>query len=135
VKALTVGGAALTVVGATHGVGVGLLRTETVAGARSEIVGGSREEAVEKNRTVKVLGDDHLQTKEGMVQGTGKDGKVEVNGAAELGVKEGAAYLAKKVELKADDKFNIVVGGKLLLSIDKSGNVQFNAKTITVEGK
>jgi type VI secretion system secreted protein VgrG len=135
VKTLTVGGAALTVVGATHAVGVGLLRTETIAGQRTEIIGGSREESVEKNSTAKVMGDDQLQTKEGMRQSTGKDGKVEVDGNAEKGVKEGAAFLAKKVELKADDKFNIVVGGKLLLSVDKSGNITVAAKTITVEGK
>jgi len=135
VKTLAVGGAALTVVGATHAIGVGALRTETVAGVRSEIIGGTREESIEKDNTVKVVGDDQLQTKEGMSTSTGKDGKVEVNGNAEKGVKEGAAFLAQKFELKADDKFNIIVGGKLLLSIDKSGNVQVNAKTITVEGK
>ena len=135
VKALTVGGAALTVVGATHSIGVGLLRTETVAGARSEIIAGNREETIEKDNKAKVVGDDQLQTKEQLLQNTGKDGALEVSGNAEKGVKENASFMAKKVELKADDKFNIVVGGKLLLSIDKSGNVQVNAKTITVEGK
>jgi type VI secretion system secreted protein VgrG len=135
VKALAVGGAALNVVGATHSVGVSGLATETIAGTRSEIIGGNREESLDKNFTVKVVGDDQLQTKEKMSQATGKDGKLEVNGNAEKGVTEKAEFMAKKVELKCDDKFNIVVGGKLLLSIDKSGNIQVNASSITVEGQ
>jgi type VI secretion system secreted protein VgrG len=135
VKTLAVAGAALTVVGAAHTVSVGKLRTETVAGARSEIFAGNLDESVDKDSKAKVVGDDQLQTKEGMRQATGKDGSVEVSGNAEAGAKEGASFLAKKMELKADDKFNIVVGGKLLLSIDSGGNVQLNATTITVEGK
>src|SRR6185295_13750947 len=124
VKTLTVAGAALNVVGATHSVGIGMLRTETIAGARTEIIGKNREESVDKNRSAKVVGDDHLQTKEGMKQETGKDGKVEVNGNFELGATENGAFMGKKVELKADSKFNIIVGGKLLLSIDSGGNIQ-----------
>jgi type VI secretion system secreted protein VgrG len=33
------------------------------------------------------------------------------------------------------DKINIVVGGKLLLSLEKSGTLQFFGKTLTVDGK
>ena len=133
-KQTTIGAAAFTMVGAAHSIGVGLVRAETVAGTRTELVGGSRDETVEKKRSAKVAGEDHLQTEEGMRVSLGKDSSVEVGGKSELGVKEGMAALAKKVELKADKKLNIIVGGKLMITVDSSGKVQVNASTITVEG-
>ncbi|HVE85299.1 MAG TPA: type VI secretion system tip protein TssI/VgrG [Myxococcales bacterium] len=135
-KGVHVGAAAFTLVGAAHQLGVGLLRSEAVAGSKSETIAGSRDEKVDKNKSAKVVGDDSIETKESLSQATGKDANVtvEVKGNAELGVKEGISVMAKKVELKAESKLNLIVGGKLLVTVDSGGKVQVNASTITVEG-
>ncbi len=131
-KALTVGGALLFQAAEGISVAVGGVKGEQVAGVRSERVEGSRDETVEKDRKLKVAGEDVVQTDKSLKITVGKDITEEVGKKAELGTPDKMSLSAKKMELKAD-KLNVVVGGKLLLTIEKSGKVKLFGKTLTLE--
>ena len=131
-KALTIGAEYAINVGLALNEAVGGLKSVQVGGLRLEYVAGSRQEIVAKDSTAKV-GDDFQTEVKGQVSSTvGKDLEETLGEKSELGVKEAVAWLAKRFELKAD-KFSLVVGGNLILSVEKSGNVKLNAKTLTLD--
>ncbi|MCY1077878.1 type VI secretion system Vgr family protein [Archangium lansingense] len=132
-KALSVGGSYLINVALAKTEAVGGLKSVQVGGALSEFVVGSRQEMVEKDTSVKVGGDYKTEIKGQVSETLGKDFKGQVGKKHELGVKEATSALAKSFELKAD-KFSLVVNGKLILSMEKSGKVHFAPKTFTVDG-
>ncbi|MDY7230917.1 type VI secretion system Vgr family protein [Hyalangium rubrum] len=136
----TVGAAKALTIGAGYAVTVALASTESVGGlkaseigaARLEYVVGSRQELITKDSTVKVGSDFQTEVKGQMNSTVGKDREEKVNASSELGVKEPAAFLAKKFDLKAD-KFLLIVNGNLILSIEKN-NVKLCANKLTVDG-
>jgi type VI secretion system secreted protein VgrG len=131
---LTIGGAYAVTVGGVLNEAVGGLKSSQVGGAHVEVVGMSREESVEKNLAVRIGGEVELQIKKGMTTVTGKDAKEKIDGAVQIEVKEPVVFMAKSFELKAD-KIDIIVGGKLALSMAKSGNkVQYGASDMTIDG-
>jgi type VI secretion system secreted protein VgrG len=138
----TVGAARALTIGACSLVNVALAMTESVGGdkslqvgaALSEYVVGSRQEMVEKDGAVKVGGDYQTELKGQLTETIGKDQKYDVGKNQELKIKEATAVLAKSFELEAD-KFSLVVNGKLILSLQKSGNkVQLIPNKLTVDG-
>jgi len=132
-SALTVGGAyAVSVAGLLNEI-VGGLFSGQVGGARVEVVGASRQEQVGKDSSAQV-GDDWVQEVHGLVaQTTGRDHQEKVDGKREVEVKEGVSFTAKSFKLEAD-KFSLVVDGKVVLSIDSSGNVTFGVSKLLVNG-
>jgi type VI secretion system secreted protein VgrG len=133
-SALTIGGAYAVTVGGVLNEAVGGLKSSEVGGAHVEVVGLSREESIEKNLAVRIGGEVELQVKKGMTTVTGKDAKEKIDGSVQIEVKEPVVFMAKSFELKAE-KVNIIVGGKLALSLAKSGNkVKYGASSITVDG-
>ncbi|MFY0523099.1 type VI secretion system Vgr family protein [Archangium gephyra] len=132
-KALTVGASYLINVALAKNEAVGGLKSVQVAGTLSEFVVGSRQEMVAKDASVKVGGDYQTEIKGQVSDTLGKDFKGEVGKKHELSVKEAVSTLARSFELKAD-KFSLVVNGKLILSMEKSGKVHFAPKTFTIDG-
>jgi type VI secretion system secreted protein VgrG len=132
-KTTNVGGASFTHVKDGYSIAVGKDRSEKVAGSRSELVVGFRDESVDENRTSKVKGDEQTQVDQGATITIEKDWKEEVGGKAELGTPKGLSELARSFELKADKKLNIIVNGKVIVSVDSSGKVQVNANKLTLD--
>lgn len=132
-RALTIGGAFLVDVALAKNEAVGGLKSVQVAGTLSEFVIGSRQEMVDKDSALKVGGDFQTELKGQLSETVGKDFKGNVGKKQELGVKEATSILAKSFELKAD-KFSLVVNGKLIFSMEKSGKVKLAPKTFTLDG-
>ncbi|WP_420821758.1 bacteriophage T4 gp5 trimerisation domain-containing protein, partial [Pyxidicoccus trucidator] len=130
-----------TTIGGAYSVNVALALNEATGGARgleigalhSEWVGMSRQETVAKDKQAKVNGDWQADVGAGVSITIGKDLKEDVGSKTHLGVKEGAAWLANKFELKAD-ALSLVVNDQLILRVEKSGKVQLNAKKLTLDG-
>jgi len=131
--ALTVGGGYLVTVGGVHNTAVGGVRLEQVGGARTSAVFGSQEEHVGKNAAVRVGGDVTIDVAEGVSAIADKDQQEKLDGKAGLEVKAATAWLMKSLQLEADD-LKIVVGGKLLLRMQKSGAIAFSASKFTLDG-
>ncbi|MBZ4416951.1 type VI secretion system tip protein VgrG, partial [Myxococcus sp. RHST-1-4] len=138
-----VGAAKATTIGGGYSVNVALASNEATGGARlveigaahTEHVLGSRQEMVSKDKQVEVGADWDLRTKGQLTLTVGKDWTEEVGKKSTLWVTEPMAGLAKKFELKADT-FNLLVGGNLILKMEKAGNkVTFALKTLTIDGK
>jgi len=131
-KALTVGGGYAINVAAMSSESVGEMKSVQVAGNDSEIVAGHRDERVDKDKQVKVSGDWDSHIRGRLALTFGKDVTDTVKKDSMLWVKEQPANaLAKSFALKAD-KFSLVVGGHLILSMEKSGKVALNVKTFTL---
>jgi type VI secretion system secreted protein VgrG len=132
-KALTIGAGYSINVALALNEAVGGLKSVEVGAAHSEVVVGSRQEIVSKDKAVKVGGDWQSQVKGQMSMVTGQNMELSAGKKSYLEVKDAAAWLAKIFELKAD-KFSLIVGGKLILRAEKSGKVQFSAKSFTLDG-
>ncbi|HYO54532.1 type VI secretion system Vgr family protein [Archangium sp.] len=132
-KALTIGAGYAIDVGLALNEAVGGLKSVQVAGAHTEHIEGSRQELIAKDKQKKVGGDYQTQVMGRFSLTTGKDLEDKVGKKSHLSVKEPAAWLAKTFELKAD-KFTLMVNGKKILTVEKSGNVKFAAKTVTLDG-
>ncbi|HYD39954.1 MAG TPA: type VI secretion system tip protein TssI/VgrG [Anaeromyxobacter sp.] len=131
--ALTVGGAyAVQVAGAESEV-VGGLKVVTVAGNRVEAVGGSRDENVGKDAAARVGGDFASDVKGAVRSGVGKDLTEDVGGGTGLEVAGPVGWMGKKFQLEADE-VSIVVGGKKVVSLQKSGKVVLAGTSISVAG-
>jgi type VI secretion system secreted protein VgrG len=130
--ALTVGGGYLVTVGGVHNTAVGAARLEQVGGARTSAVFGSQDESVGKDHAARVGGDFTIDVAEGVETAADKDQKEELDAKAGLEAKQAAAWLMKSLKVEADD-LKIVVGGKLLLRMQKSGDVTFAASKLTVD--
>jgi type VI secretion system secreted protein VgrG len=137
----TVGAAKALTIGGGYSINVALALTESTGGLKAVEIGaahiayvaGSRQEMVDKDSTAKVGGDWQSEVKGQVSQTIGKDVKDTVNRKSHVGIKEAAAWLAKSFELKAD-KFSLIVNGKRILLIEKSGKVLFSAKSFTIDG-
>jgi type VI secretion system secreted protein VgrG len=132
--ALDIGGAYAVNVAGVHNQAVGGLKSSQVGGAAVEWVGATRAESVAGDRTSSSGGDSAVEVDGDFTSGTEKDASGDVAGAEGIEVKETMASVAQKVELIATDKLSIVVGGKVALILDKSGNVTLAGAAITVDG-
>ncbi|KFE70570.1 type VI secretion system Vgr family protein [Hyalangium minutum] len=132
-KALTVGGA--------YSVAVGLGFNEAVIGLKAEQVGGSfievvqldREEKVDGDRSSKIFGEFKTAIPEELKVEIGKDLTETVKGDTLHAITGGFAWMAQEIELKAD-KLTVSVGGKVVLTVEQSGNIQWTGSSITVDG-
>ena len=137
----TVGAAKALTIGAGYSINVALAFMESTGGdkstkvgaASSEYVLGSRQEMVSKDSSVKVGSDFQTEVKGQLSSTVGKDREDKANARCELGVKEPMSWLAKKFEFKAD-KLLLIVNGKLILSVEKSGNVKLYANKLSIDG-
>jgi type VI secretion system secreted protein VgrG len=137
----TVGAAKALTIGAGYSINVALAFTESTGGAKATEVGaaqtgyvaGSRQEMISKDSTVKVGQDWQSEVKGQVSQAIGKDVKDTVNGKSHVGVKDATSRLAKSFELKAD-KFSLIVNGKRILQIQKSGAIQFAGAKFSIDG-
>ncbi len=137
----TVGAAKALTIGAGYSINVAMAFLESTGGAKSTQVGAasseyvfdSRQESVSEDSALEVGGDFQTEIKGQMSSAVGEDREDTSNAKYELGVKEPAAWLAKEFELKAD-KFLLVVNGKLILSVEQSGQVKLNATSLTIDG-
>ncbi|NMO23621.1 bacteriophage T4 gp5 trimerisation domain-containing protein, partial [Pyxidicoccus fallax] len=132
-KATTIGGAYLVNVALAMNEAVGGLKSSEIGAAYTEFVVGSRQEMVAKDKQAKVGTDFKSEIKGQLTETVGKDSKTDSGARSELTVKEDTAKLAKEFQLKADT-FNLVVNEKLILSIEKSGNVKLFANKLSMEG-
>ncbi len=137
----TVGAAKALTVGGAYSIAVGLGMNEAIVGVRAEQIGGSskefiqndREERVGGNRSTKIVGEFKTETPENLKLETHKDHKETVKGDALHTIKGGIAWLAKEFELKAD-KLTLSVGGKVVLTVEQSGDIKWTGSTITIDG-
>jgi len=142
VSVVSVGAAAALNVGGGYAINVGGAFNEAVGGVKSSQVGGEAivvvgahsEERVAKNRESTTGGDAQSSVDgavrtivDGNVTDT-VDGKVTFRAEDLFGGNMGEGLLQA-------DKISIAVGGKLLLSLEKSGKLQFFGKTLTVDGQ
>lgn len=129
---LAVGGALALTAGATLGVSSGGALTRTVGGESKELGGGTRDESTAKNATTRTGGDVTAQVGAAAAEGTGKDRVDDVGGKEEIECVEPVSWVGKKVTLEPQDELALVVGGKLLLSLKKSGDVTFAASSFAI---
>ncbi|ATB37780.1 type IV secretion protein Rhs [Cystobacter fuscus] len=132
-KALTVGAGYIVNVALAFNEAVGGLKSEQIAGAHTEYVIGSRQEIVSKDSDLKVSKGYATEVKGQFNQTVGEDQKQDIGAESQLEVTEAVAWLAKTFSLQAD-KVSLIVNEKLILSIEKSGNVQLFAQSLTLEG-
>ncbi|HEX5748765.1 MAG TPA: type VI secretion system tip protein TssI/VgrG [Archangium sp.] len=128
-------------VGAAYSINVALMKSESVEGDKSiqvggasfEYVAGVRQESVAEDRSTKVGSDFESQVKGSASLAAGKDQKDDVGAKAHTEVGKAAASMAKAFQFKAD-KFSLIVGGNLIVSMEKSGAVKWFAKSLTIDG-
>ncbi|MBM7116343.1 type VI secretion system Vgr family protein [Archangium primigenium] len=140
-SAETVGSAKALTVGAGYAINVGLALSEDVAedkhvrvgAVRLERVGGSRQETIAEDSDAQVKLNFQSRVKGDLSRVIGKDLEEKVSKKSELSVKQEAACLAKTFAFKAET-FSLVVDGKPILRIEKSGKVKFTPKTLTIDG-
>ena len=85
------------------------------------------------NRSSKTFGESKLTVQEGLSLTANKDSTEEVKGDAAFAIKGPTAWYAHEVELKSD-KLTISVGGNVVLTVEKSGDIKWTGKSITVDG-
>jgi type VI secretion system secreted protein VgrG len=137
----SVGAAKALTIGAGYSINVALALNEAVGGIKSvqvgaahtEVVVGSRQEIISKNKQSQIGGDWRSQVKGQATMTHGMNVEFSVGAKSHTDVTDASAWLAKTFELKAD-KFKLIVNGKLILSAEKSGKVQFFAKSFTFDG-
>ncbi|MFP2907951.1 type VI secretion system tip protein TssI/VgrG [Pyxidicoccus sp. 3LFB2] len=132
-KATTIGGGYSVNVGLIYNEATGAARTTEIGAAHMEYVVGSREETIGKDKQSKVSGDFQAEVTGQVSLIVGTDSTEKVGAKFHLEVKEPVDWGAKSFELKAD-KLLLIVNGKQVLSVEKSGNVQLSAKTLTLDG-
>ncbi|WP_224361976.1 type VI secretion system Vgr family protein [Hyalangium versicolor] len=136
-----VGAAKALTIGAGYSINVALAFTESTGGdkatqvgaASTEYVIGSRQELVEENSSLEVGADFQTEIKGQLNSTVVKDRQDTSNANCEMSVKDVLSWLARQFEQKAD-KFQLIVGGKLILSLEKSGTVKLYANALTIDG-
>lgn len=129
--ALNVGGVLAVTVGGIANTAVGGVCARTVGGISTEVVASARDERVDGAMERKVGGDEELEVKGGVSVNVEKDLEEKVDGATGISSVEPAALLGKKVTIQADE-LCLEVGGDLLVSMKKSGEVTIAASAFTV---
>jgi type VI secretion system secreted protein VgrG len=137
----SVGAARSLTIGTGYGIDVGLAFNESVGKAKSVEVGASRTsfvalssmEQVVGDVSSKVSGDFRAEVIETVQLAVGKDQQHDVKGKAITEVKEPAGWLAKTFQVKADE-LSIVVNGKRVIHLKKSGEVKIAPTNITIDG-
>jgi len=135
-----VGAAKATTIGAGYSVNVALAYNEATGGARTVEIGaahtelslGSQQLSVAKDQQMKVGGAWNAEVTQSVMLTMGKDLK-ESSKTTHIQVQEPSNVLSKQFELKAD-KFTLIVNGKQVLQAEKSGKVQLQATTFTLDG-
>ncbi len=130
--ALTVGSAYAVTVGGVHNIAVGGARLEQTGGLKAVGIGAHAEQRVGKSAEARVAADEQLSVGGAAELTVKKDLADEVRGRATLQVTGPTGILAKSIQLEAQQKLKITVGGKLLLQVQSSGAVQVNGSTATV---
>ncbi|WP_224368418.1 type VI secretion system tip protein TssI/VgrG [Hyalangium versicolor] len=137
----TVGAARALTIGVGYAINVGLAMAETTGGLKAvevgaamiELVGVHREESVGKDKQTQV-GLLYASTVGGGVSlATSQDLQESVKGKTTQEAKELASWMAKAFSLSAEDTFSLIVGGNLILKLEKSGEVLFKGKTISID--
>ncbi|RYZ17563.1 MAG: type VI secretion system tip protein VgrG [Myxococcaceae bacterium] len=131
-RALTIGGGYAVSVGLAMNEAVGGLAFRQTGAAYTELIAGSRQELISKDKDAKVGGDWNSEVKGAATVTVGKDA-TEKSKTTHLQIQEPAGWLAKTFELKADT-FSVIVNGKRVIHVEKSGKVQLQAATFTMEG-
>jgi type VI secretion system secreted protein VgrG len=134
-KALTIGGGYSINVGLAMAESTGGVKAVEVGAAMIELVAVQREESVGQNKQTQVGLDFESQCGGGMTQAAGQSLQESVDGKTSLSATEGAGWLAKKFSLTAEDTFTLLVGGQLILKLEKSGAVTFMGKTLSIDSK
>ncbi len=132
--ALTVGGAYLVTVGGVLNVAVAGVRLEQVGGARVTVVGAASELQVSNASSATVGGEEQLAVAGQLQSAVAKDQEDQVGGKAQVTAGDAAAVLGKSLQLEAQSKLSIKVGGKVLLEAQSSGQVELSGATITFDG-
>ncbi|WP_164010478.1 type VI secretion system tip protein VgrG [Pyxidicoccus trucidator] len=130
-----------TTIGGGYGVNVALALNEATGGVKTTEIGaasleyvvGTRQETVAKDKQSKVGADFQTEVQGQVSWVVGKDWNTQTGTVSEFKVKEPVAWLTGKFELKADT-FSLLVGGNLILKVEKSGAIKLNAKTLTLDG-
>jgi type VI secretion system secreted protein VgrG len=130
--ALTVGGILSLAVGGVGTTAVGGLLARTVAGSSVEVVGKSRDETVGESQRLTIGGDSEEQAGTNLSSSAGKDLEETLGANAETAVKDTLAIMAKSIEIDGD-QVSLVVGGKLLWEMKKSGDLAIAASNLTVD--
>jgi type VI secretion system secreted protein VgrG len=131
--ALTVGGAYAVTVGAAFNTAVGGARALQVGGDEVLVGGGASGESVSGAFDRRIGGDEKVSVDAGVSLSVGSDFTGKVAGKEGAEAKGDAALVAKKVRLQAEDELVLAVGGKLLLSLKKSGDVAIAASAFSVK--
>lgn len=142
-SAVVVGAAATLNVGGAYAINVGGAINEAVAGMKSsqvggasvEVVGARRDERVAGDRASATGGDAVLDVAGGVELAVGEDGSEAVAGKVAIGATEVAGVALTADGKLAAERLDLVVGGKLLVSMEKGGAVTFAAKALTIEAK
>lgn len=131
-SALTVGGAYAITVGLASNLAVGAARLEQIVGLKKEVVNQAREEQVQHDRSLRVLGEEEIDITQQSKIRVGQDARDEVGKAFVVEVAGPSVQLARSFRLKAD-RFTIQVGGRRMLVARKSGDVNLQIASLTVD--
>ncbi|MFL5358504.1 type VI secretion system Vgr family protein [Archangium sp.] len=131
-KALTIGAGYAINVALAMNEAVGGLKSNQVGAAYEELVEGSRQEIIAKDKQAKVNRDWNSEVSGSVNVTVGTDSQ-ENSKTSRLQIQEPASWLAKSFELKAD-KFSLIVNGRRVLQVEKSGKVEFKATSFTLDG-
>ncbi len=132
-SALTVGGAYAVNVGLAQNTAVGGARLEQIVGMKKVLVAKVREEKVLKDRALKTMGEEEIEITQGSTLGLEKDGKDEIGKDWVLDVTGPTSLLAQAFSFQGSDTFTIKVGGKQMLTAKKSGDVELQLATLTLD--
>jgi type VI secretion system secreted protein VgrG len=112
---------------------VGGLKSVDVSKDRLEYVEGDRQETVVKDSEAKISGAFQAEVQGQVSMTVAQNWKDTVNGKTRLAVTKNSDWSTQTFELKAD-KFSIIVDGRQIVVVEKSGKFQFFPKAFTVEG-
>lgn len=130
--ALNVGGGMMVNVAGVMNEAVAGIKASQVGGASVEVVGAARSETVGGKRVASIGGNQTVDVEGSLLVAIGKDSKETTVGKREEKTPKLASFAGKKVMLSAD-KLSIVVGDKLILSMDGS-SLKLAGKTIAMNG-
>ncbi|RJS19215.1 type VI secretion system tip protein VgrG [Corallococcus sp. H22C18031201] len=133
-RAMTIGGGYVVNVALAMNEATGGLRSLQIGGAATEFIVGTKQESVAKDFSRKVGKDFVTEVKGTLNQTMGKDLDEKAGGDSQLQAVELMSWMAKTFQVKAE-QFSLIVGGNLILSMEKGGGLQLYAEKLTLDGK